>query len=107
MSYRRRSSQLHAARASCACLWCLSLVCAALILGDPVGLAAVTVAVLLAGAGARVGRELARAALLALPAAVLITVVNALVSRPLTKFVAWSFEGSVVSTPPPSSPYAP
>jgi energy-coupling factor transport system permease protein len=46
-----------------------------------VALAAVVVAVLAAGVGARVGREAARATLFAVPVAVLITLVNALVAR--------------------------
>jgi energy-coupling factor transport system permease protein len=81
VSYRRRSSPLHAARASCACLWCLSLVCAALIVGNPVALSLVVLAVLAAGVGAKVGREIGRATLLALPVAALIALINALVTR--------------------------
>jgi energy-coupling factor transport system permease protein len=81
VSYRRRSSPLHATRAACACAYCLSLACAALILSGPAALVAVTLAVAGAGAGAKVGGELRRAALLAVPAAVLIALVNALVTR--------------------------
>lgn len=69
------------ARASCACGYCLSLACAALILAHPLMLTAVTLAILGAGVGAGVLRELRRAALLALPAALTIALINALVTR--------------------------
>jgi energy-coupling factor transport system permease protein len=81
VSYRRRSSPLHASRAACACAYCLSLACAALILSGPAALVAATLAIAGAGAGAKVGRELRRAAVLAIPAAVVIALVNALVTR--------------------------
>ena len=81
MSYRRRSSPLHSARASAGCAYCLGLAVAALIVSNPVALGAIAVAVLGAGLGARVGRELWRAALLGLPLAATIAVINALVSR--------------------------
>ncbi len=81
MSYRRRSSPLHSARASAGCAYCLGLAVAALIVSNPVALGAIAVAVLGAGLGARVGRELWRAALLGLPLAATIVVINALVSR--------------------------
>jgi energy-coupling factor transport system permease protein len=79
--YRRRSSPLHSARASAGCGYCLGLAVAALIISNPVALGAIAVAVLGAGLGARVGRELWRAALLGLPLAATIAVINALVSR--------------------------
>ncbi len=53
----------------------------ALVLSSPVALAAVTLSVALAGTAAGVGRELRRAGLLALPLALAIVVINALVSR--------------------------
>jgi energy-coupling factor transport system permease protein len=81
MSYRRRSSPLHAARAGAGCLYCLALAIAALVLSNPIALAAVTAAVALAGIAAGVGRELRRAALFAVPLAVAIAVINALVTR--------------------------
>ncbi len=81
MSYRRRASPLHAARAGAGCAYCLALACAALMLTAPVALAAVTAAVVLAGVAAGVGRELRRAALIALPLGVLVAVINALVTR--------------------------
>lgn len=81
MSYRRRASPLHAVRAGPACAYCLALACAALILDNPVALGAVTLSLLGAGLGARVWRELRRAALLAVPLALAIALVNALVTR--------------------------
>ena len=81
MSYRRRASPLHAARAGAACLYCLALALAALMLDNPVALGAVALAILGAGAGAGVGRELRKAALFALPLAIVIALINALVSR--------------------------
>lgn len=81
MSYRRRASPLHAARAGVGCAYCLALACAALILSAPVALGALAVAIALAGCAAGVGRELRRAALFALPLGVLIAVINALVTR--------------------------
>jgi energy-coupling factor transport system permease protein len=81
VSYRRRSSPLHSARASAACAYCLALAVAALVVSNPVALGAVAVAVLAAGVCAGVGRELWRAALLGLPLAATIALINALVSR--------------------------
>jgi energy-coupling factor transport system permease protein len=81
VTYRRRASPLHAARASAACAYCLALACAALLLSAPLALGAVTVAIALAGAAARVGREMRRAALFAVPLAVVIVLINALVAR--------------------------
>ncbi len=81
MSYRRRASPLHAARAGAACAWCLALATAALALSNPIALGAVTAAVVLAGTAARVGRELRRAALFAVPLWLAIAAVNALVTR--------------------------
>jgi energy-coupling factor transport system permease protein len=54
---------------------------ATLILSHPLALAAVTVAVLGAGVAAGVGRQLGRAALMSLPVAAVIAVINALVNR--------------------------
>lgn len=81
MIYRRRASALHAARAAAGSAYCLSLAIAALAASDPIVLAAVAVAVLGAGAAAGVGRQLGRAALLALPVLVAVAVINALVTR--------------------------
>jgi energy-coupling factor transport system permease protein len=81
LSYRRRASPLHAARAAAGAAYCLALVCAALLLSAPAALGAVTLAIVLAGAAAGVGRQLRRAALFALPLGLLVMVVNALVVR--------------------------
>jgi energy-coupling factor transport system permease protein len=81
VSYRRRASPLHSARAGAACAYCLALALAALMLSNPVTLAAVLVAILAAGVGARVGREMRRALLFSLPLAITIALVNALVTR--------------------------
>lgn len=91
MTYRRRASPLHAARASVACLWCAGLALAALAAEHPVVLAGVLVAALGGAALAGVGREVARfTALAGLTLAVLIALGNALVSREgLT--VIWRF----------------
>jgi energy-coupling factor transport system permease protein len=90
LSYRRRASPLHVARAGAGCAYCLALGCAALVLSSPIPLGALTVAIVLAGVAAGIGRELRRAALLAVPLAVAIIIINALVTRDgLT--VIWRF----------------
>jgi energy-coupling factor transport system permease protein len=81
LSYLRRASPLHSARAAAGCTYCLALAVAALLLSSPVALAALALAIGLAGAAAGVGREFTRAALFALPLAAVIVLINALVSR--------------------------
>jgi energy-coupling factor transport system permease protein len=81
MIYRRRASPLHAAGAGAGCAYCLALAAAALLLDSPVALGAVTIAIAGAAVGAGVTREIRRAALLALPLTLLITLINALVAR--------------------------
>lgn len=81
MIYRRRASPLHSARAAAGCAYCLALAIAALTLSNPVVLGAVALSVLAAGAAAGVGGQLHRAALLGVPVAAAIVLVNALVSR--------------------------
>ena len=81
MTYRRRSSPLHAARAGVGSLFCIVLAAVALSFEHPLLLGAVLAAVLVAGAGARVGGVVARSLLWGLPFAVLIAVVNAFVVR--------------------------
>ena len=81
MSYRRRASPLHAAGAGAACAYILALVVAALVMSSPLALGALALAVLLAGSGAGVGHELRRALWLAVPVALAVLVINALVSR--------------------------
>ena len=80
MSYRRRASPLHAARAGAACGYCLALACAALVLSSPVLLGAVTITVAGAMLAAGLAPELRRALLLALPVALVIALVNSLVA---------------------------
>jgi energy-coupling factor transport system permease protein len=79
--YRRRVSPLHSARAAAGCAYCLALAFAALTLSNPVVLGAVALSVLCAGTAAGVGHQLRRAALVSLPVALAIAVINALVSR--------------------------
>jgi energy-coupling factor transport system permease protein len=81
VSYRRRATPLHAARAAAGCAYCLALGIAALMLDNPIALGAVVVSLLAAGALADVGRELGRALKFALPLALLIALINALVTR--------------------------
>lgn len=79
--YRRRPSPLHATRAGVGALWALGLMGAALVLYHPLALAALVLAILLAGVAAGVGGELARALRTALIVAPPIVLVNVLVSR--------------------------
>jgi energy-coupling factor transport system permease protein len=81
MSYRRRPSSLHAAAAGAALGWCAALALAVIVQSNPVVLGALTVTILAAGALAGVGSELLRALRLAVPLALTICVINALVSR--------------------------
>jgi energy-coupling factor transport system permease protein len=81
VTYRRRASPLHAARASVAALWCLALVVVALAVQHPVVLAATFAAVLAAGAGARVGRPVLRSCLFGIPFGLAILLVNVVVTR--------------------------
>jgi energy-coupling factor transport system permease protein len=81
MGRRRRSSPLRAARASAGCALCGALALAALLYDHPVVLAAVAGAALAAGALAGAGRELLRALQLALPFALVIAVLNPLITH--------------------------
>jgi energy-coupling factor transport system permease protein len=81
VSYRRRASPLHAARAAAGCAYCLALALAALMTSNPLLLGTIALVVLTAGLAAGVGRELKRAALFALPLALAIALINALVTR--------------------------
>jgi energy-coupling factor transport system permease protein len=81
LSYRRRASPLHVTRAGAACLYCLAFALAALALDNPVALGAVALAIAGAGIAAGVGRQMRNAALLAVPMAIVIALINALVSR--------------------------
>jgi energy-coupling factor transport system permease protein len=88
--YRRRASPLHSARAASGSGWCAALAVAALAVSNPLFLVAVLAAVVVGGALAGVGRELVRALRWALPVALAITLINALVTTDgLT--VIWRF----------------
>jgi energy-coupling factor transport system permease protein len=88
LQYRPLASPLHATRAGVAALWALSLTVATLLLYHPLGLAALTLAILGAGWGAGVGRELVRSLRIAVIVGLPIVVVNVLADRNgLTVFV--------------------
>ena len=81
-TYRRRSSPLHATRAGVACAYCGALALPALVFWpNPVVTAAVVGAVLTAAVGARVSSEVAGAFRAAVYFALLVTVVNVLVTQ--------------------------
>jgi energy-coupling factor transport system permease protein len=102
VSYLRRSSPLHAARASIATAYCAALVLAALLTHQPLILGAIGLATALAAAGAGVGRRVARSLYFSGPMVVLVVVVNALVSRNgltvLARFGDWGPLGQVDPT---------
>jgi energy-coupling factor transport system permease protein len=79
--YRRLGSPLHATRPGVGALWALALTAAAALLFHPVALAALVLAILAAGWGAGVGRELTHTLRTALIVSIPIVLVNVLVSR--------------------------
>ncbi len=81
MSYRRRASPLHAARAAAGGAFCLGLGAAAMSTDHPLVLAAALVAVVGALLLAGSGRQLAGSLRWAIPFALIVAVVNPLVSR--------------------------
>jgi energy-coupling factor transport system permease protein len=81
VTYRPRASPLHAARAGVGALWCVTLGLVALSFEHPLPLAVLVAVALAAGAAARVGRDVLRAALWAVPFAIVIAAVNAIVER--------------------------
>ena len=81
MTYRRRASPLHAARAGVASLFCLVLAGVALSFEHPLLLGALLLAVVACAAGAGVGGVVLRALAWGLPFALLIAAINALVVR--------------------------
>lgn len=88
--YRRRATPLHAARAGVVVAWGAVLGMATLAAAHPIALGAVACVVAVAAWGAGVGRQVGRAVLFALPAALLIAVINPLLVRQgLT--VIWRF----------------
>jgi energy-coupling factor transport system permease protein len=81
MSYQRRASPLHAARAAAGLAYCMALACAALLLSAPLALAAVSGAIAGAGIATGVGRQMRRAAAFAIALGLIVMVINALVAR--------------------------
>jgi energy-coupling factor transport system permease protein len=81
VSYRRRPSPLHSARAAAGCAYCVALALAALMVSNPLLLGTVAVSVAAAALCAGVGREVLRVGAFALPFAVMIAVLNALLTR--------------------------
>jgi energy-coupling factor transport system permease protein len=79
--YRRLASPLHATRAGVGAAWALALTVAALLLYNPISLAALTLAVLGAGVGAGVGRRLAGTLRVAVIVGLPIVAINVLASR--------------------------
>ncbi|MGA9876301.1 MAG: energy-coupling factor transporter transmembrane component T [Solirubrobacteraceae bacterium] len=79
--YRRLASPLHATRATVAATWAGALVAATLLTDNPLVLAVLVAAVLGAGAGAGVWKELARTLRTVLIVAAPIVAINVLVSR--------------------------
>jgi energy-coupling factor transport system permease protein len=90
VTYERRASPLHAARAGVAAAWAMALVGAALAFDHPLVLATLLAVALAGAAAARVGRRVLSVLRFALPFAALIALVNPLVVREgLT--VVWRF----------------
>jgi energy-coupling factor transport system permease protein len=79
--YRRRASPLHAARAAAAIAWCAALAVAAILESNPLVLGVLTLVILSAGPLAGVGPQLVRVLLWAIPLALTICLINALVTR--------------------------
>jgi energy-coupling factor transport system permease protein len=79
--YLRRASPLHATRAAVASAWCVVLGLVALSFDHPLVLGALLVTVVLAAAAAGVARRVLLTLALALPFALLVGLVNPLVSR--------------------------
>lgn len=81
MIYARRASPLHAARAAAGLAWCAGLAVLALVVDQPILLAALLLVVVAAGRLAGVGEALGRAARLGVPLALAIALVEPLVLR--------------------------
>ncbi len=77
--YRRLASPLHATRATVAAVWACALIAATLLSESPMVLGALLIGVLGAGAGASLGRELARTLRTVLIVAIPIVLVQVLV----------------------------
>ncbi len=81
MTYRRRHSPLHAARAVVGAVWCLALVTVAVTVHHPVVLGALLVSVLAAGTAALVARPVVLGLAVGVPFAVVIVAFNAVLSH--------------------------
>ena len=77
--YRRRPSALHAARAGVGAAFCIAFALVGALYRHPLILAGALGGILVAGAAAGVGREVGRSLRLALPFALLLAAVNAIV----------------------------
>ncbi len=80
-TYLRTGSALHAARTGVGIAYCCALAVPAFLFESPIVLTASLAALIATAHRARVGRELGRAAALAVPLAMLVVVVNPLVSQ--------------------------
>jgi len=80
-TYRRTGSALHAARTTVGLAYCGALALPAFIYESPIVLAGSLVAILGTALRARVGGELARAAALAVPLALVVALINPIVSQ--------------------------
>jgi energy-coupling factor transport system permease protein len=78
-AYRSRPSALHSARASVGAAFCCSFALVGALYRSPLILSGAIAGILIAGSAAGVGREVGRSLRLALPFALLVAVVNALV----------------------------
>ena len=78
-TYRSRPSALHAARAGVGAAFCCAFALAGALYRHPLILAGALGGIVVAGMAAGVGREVARSLKLALPFALLVASVNALV----------------------------
>ena len=81
MTYLRRASPLHAARASVAAAYCGAIVTAAFLSPNPLVLGSLALVVLAAGSLCGVGARVTRSLWLSLPMGIAIVLVNALVTR--------------------------
>jgi energy-coupling factor transport system permease protein len=79
--YRHRPTPLHAARAGVGIAFCASFLAVGVLYSSPLVLAGALAGLAAAGVGAGAAGELRRAARLALPVAILLVVINALVYR--------------------------
>ncbi len=98
MTYRRRASPLHAARAGIGAVWCVTLGLVALSIEHPVVLGVLLATVLAAAAAARVGRQVALSLAWGVPFAVVIALVNTLVTRDGITVLVRGFDLPVLGT---------